>query len=236
MAKKKTTRKTSVLAKKQESSVSSPKVSIETKKSEMSENKVCCLGGKIGKKFIFVLLSLVIIASALGYFFKDRFLVAVVNGKPIFRYSLSQFLIKSSGKDALENLIVEKLVQAEVKKNNVSVGDQDIENEINKIKEQLGTSVSLENALSMQGMTLEDFREQIKTRLQVYKILENEITVSDEEVNQYLQDNASLLTGTTDEEKKVEASAAIKEQKMNERIQTWVNDLLSQAKITRFLK
>ena len=210
-----------------------------TKKTPVSveeKTKVCCFGGKFSKKILFVFIGLIIVAAGLGYFFRDRFLVAIVNSKPIFRYSLSQLLIKSSGKDALENLIVEKLIQDEVKKNNILVDNQMIEGEIEKIKEQLGTSVSLENALSMQGMTLEDFREQIKTRLQVYQILEKEIIVSEEEVGQYVSDNSDFLTSTTDEERKAEATAAIKEQKMNERIQTWVNDLLSQAKITRFLK
>ena len=73
-------------------------------------------------------------------------------------------------------------------------------------------------------------------RLQVNKILENEVTVSNEEIDKYIKDNGKLMVATGEAERKIEANEKLKEQKISEKIQQWIGDLLSKSKITRFLK
>lgn len=223
MAEKKNTRK------------SSKAVNSDTKETECCQ-PICCLKGSVLKKHLLFLGVLVVLAAVLGYFFRDRLLVAVVNGKPVFRCKLNQLLVKSSGKEALENLIVEGLIKEEVKKNQVVITKEDIDGEIKKISAQFGDETKFEEVLKAQGMTMDDFRSQIETKLQVYRILGKDITVSEDEISQFLKENGETLTATPEAERRTEANGVLKEQKINEKVQTWIADLLAKAKITRFLK
>lgn len=178
----------------------------------------------------------ILILAVLGYVFRGQFLVAVVDNKPIFRYELGRKLVSSFGKETLENMIVEKLIVEEAKKKSVVIGEEDINREVEKVSKGLGSGMKLEDVLKFQGLSLADFRQQLKVRLQVNKILEKDISITTEEIDKYLKDNAKLLIATGEAERKTEAQEKIKEQKISEKIQTWVSDLLSKAKITRFLK
>jgi len=208
-----------------------------TKKSVVPEKEAeCCPKGKILKKHLLFLAVLVILIAVLGYFFKDKIIAATVNGKPIFRQQLNKKLSSTYGKEILENMIVEDLIRNEANKQGIAVTKEDIDKEIEKIKGTLGQGVKLEDVLSYQGVSLAEFEDQIKLRLQVNKVLEKEITVSDEEITAYLKDNAETLTATGEAEKKEEAGQILREQKINEKIQAWISDLLAKAKISRFLK
>jgi len=188
------------------------------------------------KPILVSVLLVVIIFGFLGFLLKDKFLVAVVNGKPIFRYELGQRLTSSFGKETLENLIIEKLIQDEARKDKISVAEKEIDEEVAKIGRSLGEGAKIEEVLAFQGISLKDFRQQLKVRLQVNKILENEITVSEEEITQFIKDNSTSLTATGEAEKREEAKAGLKEQKIGEKVQGLINELLTKAKISRFLK
>jgi hypothetical protein len=215
----------------------SPKVVVsDTPKAEECCVHECCSKKSILKKHLMFLGALVVLAVVLGYFFRDRYLAAFVNGKPIFRYKLNQLLIKGSGKDALESLIVEGLIKAEVEKNQIEITKEQVEAEVKKISSQFGDQAKFEEVLKAQGMSVEEFRSQIETKLQVYNILDKDISVSDEEISQFLKDSGETLTATSEAEKKSQAGVTLREQKLNEKIQTWIADLLAKAKITRFVK
>lgn len=183
-----------------------------------------------------ILVILLLVVGLLGFLFKDRFIVALVNGKPIFRYDLDQRLTSTFGKETLENIIVEKLIKEEAKRKGIVIGDSDIEKEVEKIGKSLGNGMKIEDVLKIQGVSLADFKNQLKLRLQVNKILEKETTVSDEEIDKYIKDNLKVLVATGEAERKIEAKEKLVEQKIGEQIQKWVGELLSKAKITRFLK
>lgn len=189
------------------------------------------------KKKVIVLAVVVVIALAgLGYLFKDKFIVAVINGKPVFSYELSQRLVSSFGKETLENIIVERLIKEEAKSKGVVIGEEDIVKELDKLEKSLGGGMKLEDALKYQGVTLAAFREQLRLRLQVNRILEKDVSISQEELEKYLTDNAKTLIATAESERRAEAQEKIKEQKIAEKVQSWISELLAKAKINRFLK
>lgn len=207
-----------------DSSVLSEKSSVRSKK-------------KFGIKTpVLILLVLIIVLGLLGFLFKDRFLVATINGRPVFRHELDQRLISTYGKEALENLIVEKLIKEEAKKSGVNVSEQEVSEEEKRLEASLGEGVTLEDALKFQGVSLADFRKQLELRLQLNKILEKQITISDEEVDKFIKENEKTLVASGEAERKTEAREQLKEQKINESLQTWIEELLAKAKITRLLK
>ncbi len=197
----------------------------------LTETKI--LLSKKTSLIVFLVLAILVLG---GFFFKDKFVVAVVNGRPIFRYELDRELTSAYGKEVLENLLVEKLIGEEVNKNKVAVTEKEIDEEIAKLSQSLGEGVKIEEVLQAQGISLAKFRQQIKIRLQVNKVLEKEISVSDEEISQFIKDNEKSMTATGEAERKEEARKAIKDQKLGARIQTWIQELIGKAKISRFLK
>jgi foldase protein PrsA len=187
------------------------------------------------KKRLLIVILLLAIAGLLGYRYKEMLIVAMINGRPVFRHELNQRLLSSYGKSTLENLLVEKLIQEEARKQKISITEKNIDEEVAKISQDLGDT-KIEDILSLQGMTLKDFRDQLQMRLQVNKILEKEITISDEEVENYLKENAQSLTETDEAKRKEEARENLLNQKIAERVQGWIGELLSKAKIDRYLK
>ncbi len=184
---------------------------------------------------LMVVLAIVILALG-AFLFKEKFVVAIVNGRPIFRSQLDRELVSIYGKDTLENLIVEKAIKEEVAKQKVKVDEKEIDDQISQLTKGLGEGTNIEEILAAQGLTMPVFREQIKLRLQVNRILEKDITVSDEEIGQFIKDNEKSMTATTEAGRKDEAKKAIKDQKLSTKVQEWVNGLLEKAKVSRFLK
>ena len=188
------------------------------------------------KKFLLLVILLVLLSGFLGYSFRGKFLAAVVNGKPIFRSQFNKKMETSFGKQVLENMIIEELIKQEADKNNILVTQEEIDKEKEKISASLSNNIKLEDALAMQGMTMEDFLHQVKLRLEINKILGKDLAVSDEEISNYVKNNKSSLTATSEAEQKEEARQILQNQKSQEKIQAWIDDLLKKAKITRFLQ
>jgi len=201
-----------------------------------SQNQPFISSVKKHSKLILVILILIAFLAGATYYFRSSILVAIVNNKPIFKFQLVKKLTASYGKEALENMIVEKLIEEEARNNKIIIGETDIDSEVDKVTKSLGANTKIEDLLTYQGMTMADFRNQLKLRLQVNKILENQIIINDEEIATYIKDNLKSLVASGEAERKLEAAGKLKEQKISEKIQTWVSELLAKAKITRFIK
>jgi len=190
---------------------------------------------KIIKKVIFVILTLFVVGF-LGYRFRDKFLAGMVNGRPVFRYELTGRLYSQYGRVVLEDLIVDKLISQEAGKKGMTVSRQELDEGIAKIKQQLGDKADLDSLLSLQGIKKSDFEHQLETQILVKKILVKEISVTDEEISTYIQENRKLMTATAEADLKVEAGERLMEKKISEQVNSWVSGLLEKAKILRFVK
>lgn len=187
----------------------------------------------------FGILFLIITFFVLGSFFyrnKGLLIAATVDNKPIFSFELYKRLVNQSGKQMLDQLVVERLIKGEGTKQNINIATQDIDKEVKRIEENLGQSVSLADALSTQGMTMTDLQNQIRIRLTASRLVEGKVKVTDEEVDKYLKDNKDFLTKDEDEAKqKEDVKSFLEEQKLNQEIQKLIQELKSQAKISLFL-
>lgn len=184
----------------------------------------CC------SKLLIPFVLIAVIAGLLAFRYKEYFVAALVNGKPIFRHELNQRMASVFGKETLENLLVEKLILEEAGKQKIVVSEAEIDAEIAKISQNLGSETKIEDVLKLQGVSLKDFRQQLEMKLAVNKILEKDISISGEEIEAFLKENKDRLTATG------EAEARLKEQKIAEKVQSWITGLLTNAKISRFLK
>ncbi|PKM77980.1 MAG: foldase [Firmicutes bacterium HGW-Firmicutes-15] len=128
--------------------------------------------------------------------------IASVNGQNINKDQLYDALVQSSGKQVLDSLISQKIVELESKKQNVVVSDADIQKEINKYYEQYGGEAGFIQALAMSGYTLDQVKKDIVDNLKVKKILEPQITITEEELKAYFEENKATFA----QEKQVKAS------------------------------
>ncbi|MCR4313432.1 MAG: hypothetical protein NUV58_04235, partial [Candidatus Roizmanbacteria bacterium] len=98
---------------------------------------------------------------------------------------------------------------------------------------------TLDALLAQQGMTKNDLVGEIKLQLLVTKMVEKNVTVSDKEVDEYLASQNSQVsldsTQPTPVLSKVQAQAAVRQQKLQGEIQKFVADLKAKAKISYFI-
>lgn len=128
--------------------------------------------------------------------------VAKVNNVEITKEELYEQLVAQNGEAALNALIAEKIMLAEVEKNNITVLDEEIQKNIDEMTEYYGGEDEMNNALTDYNMTMDDMKENITTNLQLKKILEPYITIEDQEIEEYFNANKAYL----DEAEQVKAS------------------------------
>lgn len=187
---------------------------------------------KIGKRNLLLFVAIVIL-FALLYYFRGQFIVATINGQPIWRTTLIQELEKQSGQKELDNLISKLLILQEAKKQNVSISDEEIDSEVKKLEESFSKQgQNLDQLLQLQGISRNEFLEQVRIRKTVEKLVGKDISVTDQEVNDYFEQNKNFLPqNLSADEAKANIKQQLEQQKLNDKIQTWVKSLRDNAKI-----
>jgi hypothetical protein len=195
---------------------------------------------RLPKKIFFYVLVLIIVVGGV-YFGRKVFYAASVNGQLINRFSVIKDLEKQGGQKVLDTIILKTLINQEAKKRKLSVNQLEIDTELQKIESNVSSQGStLDALLAQQGMTKDDLIGEIKVQLLVTKMVDKNISVTAKEVDDYLAGQASQsslgLTQSTPGLSKVQAETAIRQQKLQAEIQTFVADLKAKAKINYFIK
>jgi len=191
---------------------------------------------KIELKNILIAIIVVIVVLILGLI-KDQFVAASVNGEQINRLELIQELEKREGKRALENLISEKLIMQEARKKEINISDEEIDREIVTIEKTIkNQGQNLDDLLTLQGLTRQKLKEEIRVQV-ILKKLVGKLEVTDKEVDDYIEKNKdSIPVDANTEEVKRQAKTQLEQDKLNQKIQSLVDELRKNAKIDYLLK
>ena len=186
---------------------------------------------------LFVYLAIALGLVGLFYFFKDRFIVAWVNGKPVTRIAYVRELEKLAKNQALDSLLTKQLIKEEAAKQKVTVAKEEVDEAMNTISERAtAQGTSLDELLAAQGITLASVREEV--RLQ--KLLERmvgEITVAEEQIKTYFEDNkTTLYKDLTLEEVRDDISEQLKQQELINKIQELIGRLQAEAQVIKWQK
>ncbi|MDQ0892169.1 foldase protein PrsA [Paenibacillus sp. V4I9] len=119
--------------------------------------------------------------------------MAKVNGVNISTDQLYEAMLVSSGEQTLDSLITEELINQEGQKTGVQITDEDIQKEISFMQGSYSSNDEFQQALTSYGMTLDDLKKNMKTQVLLKKILEPQITISDDEIKQYYDENIESL-------------------------------------------
>lgn len=143
-------------------------------------------------KIFVVLTLLMILVISLAGCTQDE-VVAKVNDSKITKDEFYDKLVEANGKEVLDALISEKIIEKEVEKNKIVVTDEEIEEELNKIREYYGGDEELTAELKTAGYSIDDIKGNITTNLQVTKLLEPSITITEDEKLAYFEANKASL-------------------------------------------
>ncbi len=177
----------------------------------------------------------VIVAGLVFFWYRTKTwpVVALVNNMPIFRYQVDQALFAQGGLAMVDSLVTQKLAEAELDKLGIKIPDSEVDAKIEEIKGTLGEGTDLETLLAERGMTINDLKKDLILKMRVEKAVEKEASVSAEEVDAYLKENEKLLASLKPEERKAEAEAALKQQKLSTAITDWIEKLKTTGKVWR---
>lgn len=183
----------------------------------------------------FIIIAIILILGLL----KNQFISATVNGEQITRLELISELEKVDGQRVLQNLVTQKLIEQEAEKRNLTVSEEEIDAEVVKIEESISAQgQNLDDLLAVQNFTREQLREQLENQLLLQKMVDQKaIEVTEEEINQYMEQNQSTLPEGTDVEKvKTDLKEQLKQQKLNGEVQKLLSELQANSKIDIHLK
>ena len=189
-------------------------------------------------KKVFLLGLIFLLVLGFIYFSVRFLLVASVNGQLIDRLTIIKKLEKQGGEKTLDVIILKMLINQEAKKRKVTVSQEDIDAEIQKIETNVTAQGStLNQLLQQQGMKKSDLTEEVKIQLLVSKMVGDNINVTDKEVDDYIDSQKIQISPNPDQEfPREQIKQQVKQQKLQQKIQTFVADLKTKAKISYFIK
>jgi len=199
---------------------------------QSTDSCACCkVKGNKTTKIVILLAFILLFALALS---KGYILVAIVNNKPIFRMQLDQAMMSRFGKQTLEGMISEELIAKEAGRLGVTITQEEINKQEDEVLKSFGGKVNLDELLKFQGTTKAEFDSQIKLQLLVNRMMEKDVTVTDEEIATYKETNKAIMVSSDEADLTEEARKTLIEQKVNEKIQPWFTELKNKAKIFKF--
>ena len=205
-------------------------------KNKMSSRNIT--GGNFLNKRNIILALVVVLVLAILILLKNQFIVVSVNGESINRLTLIRELEKQAGKKVLEGLVTNTLILQEAKKRNITITDNELNAEIKNIDENLKKrGQSLDQVLTLQGLTIDKVKDQIKLNLIMKKLLSDKISVSDKDVSDYIEKNSKLIPqGANPDDTKNQVRQQLEQQKLQEEGQELIKSLQDKAKINYFIK
>ncbi|OGM13609.1 hypothetical protein A3A76_03165 [Candidatus Woesebacteria bacterium RIFCSPLOWO2_01_FULL_39_23] len=210
-----------------------------TKKSlaKKSNNNKNALFPQIKSNRIIILASVaILLVIVLNALFR-RYFIASVNGRLIARHQLYSELEKKDKGKVLEDIITKEIIFQEAKNNNIKISRDEITSELAKISESINQQGSnLNDVLALQGMTLEELRENIEIQKILEKLLQHKISISDEEIQQRFDDNKSSYSPETKyDDVKESLKAQIFQEKLSDLYRSWIEEKRTNLKVKYFM-
>ena len=206
-----------------------------TKKEAKNTNKkmgMICSWYKKNKILAIGILS-VMIAFLGGYYLKGMVIAATVNGKPIWRHAVVKQLEQYQGASLLNSLIDQQLIKQEAKESGMEPTKEEIAEQVRQVEESVITQGNnLDDILKQQGMTRKDLEDNLAMNVIIEKLLLQQVVVTDEEVQSYIDENQDSFPEDTDvEQVKTLVRQQLEQEKMGTQYQIWLQVLRDKADI-----
>lgn len=169
--------------------------------------------------------------------YKGQFIAATVNYQPISRFKLNQLLNERYGQAVLDELINQTLIEDLLKKNNIEITQDNINEEIENLKTQLGGDQALQTTLAQYDLTLDQLKKRLEITIGQKKLAESLFSpeVTNQEVSQYYSQNKTLFKDKLLPEVEAEIKAGLFDQKLQQEFNSWFTEQKEKASIRSFI-
>lgn len=217
-----------------EKEISSTLMEKEMELSDIKEVKNNRLG------FLFKLALVIALGTALYFLavkYRSLFIVGTVNGQPVSRWELNSKMADKYGKQSFDEIVNERLLAAELKKNKIVITDKEVADEMAKLVKQYGGDEAFKTAIAQFGLTPEKAKDSIKQSLGFKKLVEKNytITITDAQIKKYFDDNKSVFTGKKLEDVSAEIKDNLYQQEIYTKSQEWFTNVRKAAKISSYI-
>lgn len=143
------------------------------------------------KRIIFIFLLSIILLSFYACQNNNNTIVAEVENEKITQEELNKELNNQYGIEVLQNLINQKLIIIEARKKNITVNDNEINQEMEKIALNLGGMDKLQEQIKSKELDIQDYKEKLKIDILLKKLIISEIT--EDEIKVFYENNKQGL-------------------------------------------
>lgn len=163
--------------------------------------------------------------------------VAFVNGQPITVTEVAKYYRKEKTGNILEKIIAERILEYEAKKRNIQVSVEEVNQEIALMqKEALDNGKTMLQLLKESDQTAEDLEKDVRLKIIVYKILAEDIELSEGEIDKFIRENPELYDTWDKDEARERVRKLLIDAKVQNEYETWIRQARAESDVKYFLK
>lgn len=147
----------------------------------------------IGAAILLIVLGVIIFKIPLPSGTAQDKVVARINGEVITKDELYNVLVAQGGKEALDSLIADKIIDSELKKKGLEVTEKDIDTELQAMIVEYGGQESFNQALASYGYTDNNIKKNIKMNLSATKLVGADVVITDADMKAYFDENKTTF-------------------------------------------
>lgn len=191
---------------------------------------------------IFALVLILFLAVGGYYLYKAKDMAVIVNGESISRSEIVKELETTYGATIVDQKIDILLLTQAVRSSGVEVTNEEVQAKISEFRTQMSAyGQELEAVLEMQGYTMARLESDLKIQLGIEKMFENEIQVTDKDIDDYI---AQVKASQTEEvlaqidfnAERETIRGMIKEEKLAEKRTELLAELKANAEIKQIVQ
>lgn len=180
---------------------------------------------------VFGIIALLVILGVVLFKFQYVLVPARVNGRPVYVWQYAKYLHQTYGKEAIQTLTTQRLIDDEIAKSKVVVKQEDIQKEIDTLDKQASSSGGIQAMLTAQQMSMDQLKDQIRIKLAVTEIIKDKLKVSDAEVADAYSKNKDFFKGVPEAEAKDRIRTQLEGGKFQTEASNWLAEVRKTAKI-----
>ncbi|GIO05184.1 hypothetical protein J31TS6_12120 [Brevibacillus reuszeri] len=151
----------------------------------------------------------------------------------ITQYQLYDEMKSMYGKQMIQELVAQALIKQEAKLQNITVAPEEMDKEIDSIKQQIGSEQAFQDYLKNMGMNEQKLREKLSVLMTRDKLLDKAFPVTEEQIKQYYEENKASMGSPAPELDKVkeQIKAALVDRNRGENYNQWLNSIQANHKV-----
>lgn len=178
-----------------------------------------------------LIIGLLVFAVILIFLFnRNMFLAGSINGRLVTTPEFYKELVKQNGEEIFDSIVRETLIKQEAGKKDLTASKEEVGEKVKELEGRFGGKEALKSLLAQNNTNLTEVREQLELQILIEKLLDQKISVSEEEVAKYVKENKDAASGLTKEQVKDQ----LRSQKLNEEFTKWFEDVKEKAKINKY--